>query len=227
MKWFLVFVLALTIAAPSTAQISFGDVESRTRYGTVEQGDKGDLTVDREEIRFSDDEREFVIPTGSVEELYYSRVSGRRLKSAIFISPMLFFAKGRKHYVTITFADELSIGAVELKLDKDNYRGVLRTLEQVSGLAVMYDQEGIKDTEQDVAVRNVGVSRAVIEISSNPEDAEIEIDGAFSGTAPRVKSFEPGEYVIRVSKRGYESWERTIVVDAGESLFVHAELTRP
>ncbi len=226
MKCLIASVLAVAIATPSLAQISFEKVESRTGYGTVEEGDKGVLTIDSETIRFDDRGHVFTIPTSSVTELYYSRVSGRRLKSAIFISPILFLSKGRKHYVSITFEDEPTRGAIELKLDKKNYRGLLRTLEQMTGLAVFYEQEGIKDTAQDIAVRDVDGSKATMEISSFPSDAEIEIDGAFSGTAPRRKSLEPGAYTVRVSKRGYETWEREIVVDAGEAVNVHAELIR-
>ena len=129
--------------------------------------------------------------------------------------------------MTIAFEDGLTRGALELKLDKNNYRGLLRTLEQETGHAIFYDQEGIKDTAQDIAVRDVDASRVTMEISSFPRDAEIEIDGAFSGTAPRVKRLEPGAYTIRVSKRGYETWERQIVVNAGEKVNVHAELVRP
>jgi len=226
MRVFVATVLAVGLAAPSMAQLSFDNVESRTGFGTVREGDDGQLVIGSEIIRFEDGGRSFELPPGAVTELYYSRVSGRRLKSAIFISPVLFLAKGRKHYVTVSFSDGVESGAVELKLDKKNYRGVLRSLEMVTGRAVRYDQEGIKDTEQDIAVRDVDETRSTIDISSTPVNAEITIDGAFNGSAPRLKTVEPGEYVIRVTKPGYEAWERTIALDAGESVNIHAELAR-
>ncbi len=97
MKCLLASVLAVAIATPSIAQISFDNVESRTGYGTVEEGDKGVLTIDTETISFDDRGHAFTIPTSSITELYYSRVSGRRIKSAIFISPILFLSKGLKN----------------------------------------------------------------------------------------------------------------------------------
>ena len=44
-------------------------------------------------------------------------------------------------------------GAIEFKLHKSNYRGVLRTVEQITDLTMKVDDEGIKDKEQTVATR--------------------------------------------------------------------------
>ena len=66
----------------------------------------------------------FWIPSKSVTESFYSRVSGRRIGAAILISPLLLLTKGRKHYATLTFDDGAdNVGAVEFKLHKSNYRG--------------------------------------------------------------------------------------------------------
>jgi len=56
--------------------------------------------------------------------------------------------------MTVSFNDGKDLaGAVEFKLHKSNYRGVLRTVEEVTGLTMAYDQEGVKDTKQTVASR--------------------------------------------------------------------------
>ncbi len=65
---------------------------------------------------------------------------------------------------------------------------------------------------------------AVVKISSEPENAEIEIDGAYSGNTPRIKKLKPGEYKIKMSKKNYRSWERKIKVEAGEEISLNAEL---
>ena len=67
---------------------------------------------------------------------------------------------------------------------------------------------------------------AVMEINSNPEGAEIEIDGAFSGTTPRTKRLDPGEYKIKIIMNGYKSWERKIRVEAGEEIPIAVELQK-
>jgi hypothetical protein len=79
-------------------------------------------------------------------------VSGRRIGAAILVTPLLLFSKGRKHYMTITFDDgKNAVGAVEFKLHKGNYRPILRSVETVAGVKMQYDQEGIKDKEQQPA----------------------------------------------------------------------------
>ena len=223
-------VLLLSLANVS-AQMSFKKVECKTAYAKAEEGKKGKLLVDARLIRFvkgNEKEEYFSLPSKAVKEIFYSRVSGRRIKTAIVVTPFLLFSKGKKHYMTLSFNDGKDlVGAVEFKLHKSNYRGILRAIEEVTGVELKFDQEGIKDEKESVAARDsTGVSEdlAVITISSEPENAEIEIDGAFAGSTPRIKKVKPGEYKIKMSKKGYRSWERKIKVEAGEEIPLNAEL---
>ena len=131
---------SLILAVFSTAaygQFTFKKVQTRTTFGAAQQGNKGKLVIDGKQIRFMKNSgaEYFTIPTGAVSELFYSRVSGRRIGAAILITPFLLFSKGRKHYLTVTFNDGAElIGALEFKLHKSNYRGVLRTAEQVTAV---------------------------------------------------------------------------------------------
>ncbi len=226
MRWILSVCLLLTYSVSASVsaagELAFSKVETRTAFGLADEGDEGNLVLGDQTIRLveKDGTEYFSLPTASVTDLFYSRVSGRRIKSAIFISPILFLSKGRKHYVTISFYGPETSGALELKLDKKNYLGILRSLEQVTGIAMQYEQEGIKDTEQDVATRK----RAVLDISSSPEGADIEIDGGFKGSTPGMRSLQAGEYTVRVVKSGYQTWERSIVLEPGEKINLHAEL---
>ncbi len=215
------------------AQMTFKKVELRTNYGRAEEGKKGKLIVDGNSIRFVHDKNErdeyFSIPSKTVTDLFYSRVSGRRIKTAIFLTgPLGLFLKGKKHYMTLSFNDGGDIiGAVEFKLDKKNYRGVLRAIEQVAGVELVFDQEGIKDEKETVASRSGGASNdAILGISSDPAGAEIEIDGAFAGSTPRSKRLKPGEYKVKITKSGYKSWERKIKIAAQEEIPLMAELER-
>ena len=104
---------------------------------------------------------------------------------------------------------------------------LFKAIEQVSGVDLVFDQEGIKDEEETVASRSGGVpTDAILEISSVPEGAEIEIEGAFAGTKPRTKRLSPGEYKIKITKSGYKSWERKIQVAAQEEIPLAVELER-
>jgi len=223
----------LLLPADLSGQMTFKKVEVRTEYNRAEEGDKGKLIVGPDFIRFVNKKNErdvyFSIPSKAVTELFYSRVSGRRIKTAIFLTgPLGLFLKGKKHYMTLSFNDGSDIvGAVEFKLDKKNYRGVLRAVEQVSDTDLVFDQEGIKDEKETVAARSgANTNEAILEISSDPEGAEIEIDGTFAGTTPRTKRLDPGEYKLKISKNGYKSWERKIKIEANEELPIKVELEK-
>ena len=82
-------VVCLLLPAGLSAQMKFDKVEGRTAYGGAEEGNKGKLIVDGDLIRFvKKNERDeyFSIPSDAVTDVFYSRVSGRRIKTAIFIT---------------------------------------------------------------------------------------------------------------------------------------------
>lgn len=130
--------VSLLVPAGLSAQMSFKKVEARTAYRGAEQGNKGTLIVSADSIRFLKKEGEAEdsrISSNSVSELFYNRVSGGRIKTALVVTPFLLFTGGKKHYMTISFdKGEGQAGAVEFKLHKSNYRGVLRSVEQVTGV---------------------------------------------------------------------------------------------
>ncbi len=224
--------VCLVLPVELCAQMSFKKVEVRTTYGKAEEGKKGKLIVSGNAIRFvKDNERDeyFSIPSDAVTEVFYSRVSGRRIKTAIFVNIFLLFSKGKKHYLTLSFDDGGDIvGAVEFKLDKKNYRGILRAVEQVSDVDLVFDQEGIKDEKETVASRSDAVqsNMAVLDISSEPRNAKIEIDGAFVGTTPSTKRLDPGEYKIKISRNGYKTWEKKVRVTANEEFPLSVQLEK-
>ncbi len=147
-----VAMMVLLLVPPAPAQMAFKRVELRNSYGSAKQGSKGKLIMDRKNLQFvgKSGKATISIPTEAVTELFYSRVTGRRIKSSVTTAilvwpaaPILFFSKGRKHYMTITFDDGgENVGAVEFKMHKSNYRSFMRGLEQVTGLSMLYDQEG-------------------------------------------------------------------------------------
>jgi hypothetical protein len=136
-------VLLFSLAFPAFARVSFNKVELRTNVQGLRQGQTGTLVVERDAIRFVAGERHSLsLPASAVKTVVYSRVSGRRCKAALFPAVLfpptlaLLLSKGRKHYLELAFDDgQERIGAVEFKLHKSNYRGALRALEQVTGLA--------------------------------------------------------------------------------------------
>jgi len=68
-----------------------------------------------------------------------------------------------------------------------------------------------------------GVTR--IAVSSNPDKADIEVDGNFVGSTPSSVELAQGAHVIRVTKSGYSRWQRTLNVGTS-SVNVSAELEK-
>ncbi|MGE5321581.1 MAG: PEGA domain-containing protein [Actinomycetota bacterium] len=73
--------------------------------------------------------------------------------------------------------------------------------------------------------QNADTAGASLSITSVPEGADIEIDGAFMGNAPSSLQLRPGDHKVVVSKKGYKPWERTLKVTGG-NVSIRAELEK-
>lgn len=62
-----------------------------------------------------------------------------------------------------------------------------------------------------------------ITVASDPIAADIEVDGNFVGSTPSSIDLTPGEHVVRITKPGYQPWERKMKVMNG-SINVNAQL---
>ena len=222
-------VILLAFSVPLNAQMWFGKVELRTNYGTVKQGQNGRIVVAKDTVKFvtSGGAEAISIPSDAMTEVFYSRVAGRRIKTALALGVIFFFSKGKKHYMTLSFnEDGGEAGAVEFKLHKSNYRGTLRAVEEVTGLSAKYDLEGVKASRETFSSRGDSrvVPDVVLSITSEPPLAEVYINGSFNGLTPRKKAVQPGEYSLEIRKAGFKSWSQVVAVD--HAIDVHAELEK-
>ena len=88
-------------------------------------------------------------------------------------------------------------------------------------------------TDQTFAAKNLVAASApkqsapaapvAVQVTSQPEGADIEIDGAFVGSTPGTLQMNPGLHHIAV-KRGHSSWQRDIQIQAGNVVPVNAIL---
>ena len=62
-----------------------------------------------------------------------------------------------------------------------------------------------------------------IEIDSNPLGTDIELDGNYIGNTPSTVKVSSGEHTVKLTKNGYEPWERKITTLAG-SVTISPEL---
>jgi hypothetical protein len=65
-----------------------------------------------------------------------------------------------------------------------------------------------------------------IAIKSEPEAAEITINGKFVGTTPSTIQLKPGDHTVLIEKTGFRSWQKTIAVTAGSSATLSATLDK-
>lgn len=85
------------------------------------------------------------IPWTSIEEIEYGQQAGRRWKTAILISPLALFSKGRRHYVTLSFknSDGIDQGAV-FEFDKSDIRQNLTIFKIRTGKEISFQDEEAK-----------------------------------------------------------------------------------
>ena len=74
-----------------------------------------------------------------------------------------------------------------------------------------------------VAAAPVTTSSALMDISSTPSGADIEIDGKFVGSTPSSINVAPGDHDIVVKKTGFTAWQKKVSVSSGH-INVAAEL---
>ena len=68
------------------------------------------------------------------------------------------------------------------------------------------------------------VASGKISITSTPAGADIEIDGVFLGNTPSDLAVVEGKRVVKITKKGYQPYERTLQVQPGGSQRISAEL---
>ena len=69
----------------------------------------------------------------------------------------------------------------------------------------------------------VTVTSALLDVTSTPPGADIEIDGKFVGSTPSSVDVAPGDHEITVKKSGFADWTRKVTVSAGH-INIAAEL---
>ncbi len=72
------------------------------------------------------------------------------------------------------------------------------------------------------AVTNVPADAELI-LASSIDGADIEIDGAFVGNTPSTVQVSTGDHTVRISREGYQSYEKRIHVSGGK-ISLRAEL---
>jgi hypothetical protein len=79
-------------------------------------------------------------------------------------------------------------------------------------------------TQTQVVVTTAPVAeKARLSLNSTPAGADIEINGSFVGNTPSILEVDPGQNEVKVTKKGYAPWTRTLTVKGG-TITLNAEL---
>jgi hypothetical protein len=195
------------------------------------------------------DGQQILIDPKRVTGLSYGQEAHRRVGTEIdtgFILPGAvfdLFRDTRLHYIGIEFTTpEERKSAILIQAHRDNYRAVLTALRGATGAPVAVSEgdrkfvpvgdktvsakkEEGKKPEGEAAAPAEGATGAV-KVTSQPEGADIWVDGALVGIAPAQLKLATGKRRILVLKEGYLNWEKVITVVAGLELTIYAQLKK-
>ena len=123
-----------------------------------------------------------------------------------------------------------------LKLHHEMQKGVGETFEDLSGGAPPPERETRRARDEDVegdepqaVEEQPSAEFGTLQLTVEPEDASVYIDGAFRGTGREASSLKlaPGRHRIEVVRPGFRTAENDIEVPAGEATKIRVILDRP
>jgi hypothetical protein len=138
---------ALTIAG-CTVLAGFGHRGARAQYvgGTrvdIPNAASGNIqAIDEEYFAFYSKKTAVRVPYEKIAMIEYGQKVSRRYAMAVLISPVLVLSKKRQHFLTVVYADDGGREqAMIFRIDKDDIRAMLVSLEARTGRKVQYQDE--------------------------------------------------------------------------------------
>jgi hypothetical protein len=133
-----------------------------------------------------------------------------------------------------------------LQGDKHNYQAILQALQSVTNLPIGINQSDRNSLPLGLrTIPNVGgeiptaakgaappasppaeAEYGSLAITSDPQDADVFVDGAYVGITPATMDLTVGKHTVRVASRGYADWSREITVPLRSKLTLAATLDK-
>ena len=131
------FVFAVCIEAQSRAEYVGGTAAQ------LQSGASGSIDVrDQQYFAFYTKKGQVRVRYDKIDDLEYGQKVDRRLLMAAVISPMFLLSKRRKHFLSIGYVDEDGDHqALVFRVDKNDIRATLVSLEARTGLRIQYQDE--------------------------------------------------------------------------------------
>lgn len=193
----------MVIPRGSVAWATITEAEPKRRMG---RGGKLDVNIDS--VRLKDGEK---VPLRAVKENkgggHVGAMTGAMVATGIVFfpaAPLFLFMHGKD--INIPKGTEITAYvAGNIPLEKAKF------MDQPSPAAVV------------PAALNAPAGQTNVTIASTPSGADVEVDGKFVGNSPTTVQLSAGDHSIKISKKGYKSWERTLAT-SGSAANVNAEL---
>jgi len=221
-----------------------------TKVDPKDWNNKLTITPDLILLTLKDGQKAEIAPK-SVTSLSYGQEAHRRVGTmialAVLVAPVALFGllhKTRLHYIGVQYktADGKS-GGLLLQGDKDNYRAILVALQGVTGVPVAVGEKergfipvGVTTSvakepaatqtgeEKPPASPTQETATGTVNVTSNPDGAEVYADGQFMGNCPAVLKLKPGKHTVSVKLSGHKDWSREISVGPGSEVRLAATL---
>ena len=171
-------------------------------------GRGGRLDVNIDNVRLADGEK---VPLRAIKENkgggHVGAMTGAMVATGIIFfpaAPLFLFMHGKD--INIPKGTEITAYiAGNIPLDKAKFEGT----------AAPSPAATVKPAETAV--------QTTLSIKSSPDSAEIEVDGRFVGNTPSTCNVPSGEHSIKVTRKGYKVWQRTLTASGG-TVNVNAEM---
>ena len=187
-------VLVMDVLVVPKGSIAWGTVTDAQPKRRMARGGKLDVNIDS--VRLADGEK---VPLRAVKDVkgggHTGAMTGAMVGTAIVFfpaAPLFLFMHGKD--ITIPKGTEITAYINgDTRLEEAKFRG----------------------GKPDATASAVTVTSALIDISSTPSGADIEVDGKFVGSTPSSISLAPGDHDVVMKKAGFSAWEKKLSVSPG------------
>lgn len=121
------------------------------------------------------------------------------------------FVGGRKAGETPLTIDRAETGARQIEVRKEGYTSWKQGIKVAAG-------------EKVKLIADLKTARGNLNVSSQPPDADVFVDGKKQGATPLVFSVLPGMREVEIRKDGYVAWRKNVNVAAGGEIDLAAQL---
>ncbi|HEY6330154.1 MAG TPA: PEGA domain-containing protein [Blastocatellia bacterium] len=212
-------------------------------WGTVTEavpkrrmGRAGKLNINIDSVRLADGERAALRAVKEAQGgSHTGAMTGAMVATSIVFfpaAPLFLFMKGKD--ITIPKGTEITAYVNgDVVLDPGKFVAPIAQMQPIAPPApppptgpsvALVTSQAPASPQASIAVQPADVSTVVIK--SDPDGADITIDGKFAGSTPSTVKLAPGDHTILVEKSGFKAWQRTLTVGPASNLNLNATLEK-